>query len=195
MLVVGLTASIACGKSTVSDYLISLGYKVVDSDKIVHRAYLGDNECYEKIVNYFDCVDELGHIDREKLASIIYSDSNKKRLLESIVHPYVVKVIKDEINKCNDNIIFLDIPLLYESHLEYICDKIVVVYVTNQIQLERLIKRNNINIEQANILISNQISIEKKKEMADYVIDNNNDLNELYLNINKFLKELNNEVL
>lgn len=191
--VVGITGSIAVGKSTVTNYLLQHGYIVLDADKITHDAYIKGNECYYQVVKEFDCLDENNNIDRKKLGNIVFNDSAAKKKLENIVHPYVVKCLKQGIEKSKEKLIFLDIPLLYEAHLEYLCDKIIVVYVDKQLQIERLKERNKISFEQAEFLVGKQMSIEDKKNKADYVIDNRVYFEELFKNIESVLEVIKSE--
>lgn len=193
--VVGITGSIAVGKSTVTNYLLQHGYIVLDADKITHDAYIKGNECYYQVVKEFDCLDENNNIDRKKLGNIVFNDSAAKKKLENIVHPYVVKCLKQRIEKSKEKLIFLDIPLLYEAHLEYLCDKIIVVYVDKQLQIERLKERNKISFEQAEFLVGKQMSIEDKKNKADYVIDNRVYFEELFKNIESVLEVIKSENL
>lgn len=193
--VIGITGSIAVGKSTVTQYLRTLGYHVLDSDEISRQALDKGEVCYQKVVEEFGCVDEQGNIDRKALANIVFHDRDKKIILENIIHPYVVEQLQKGIETCQEDIIFLDIPLLYEAHLEYLCDKIIVVYVDEKIQSQRLMSRNDINEKQAKHLMSQQISIEDKKQKADYVIDNRLDLAHLYQNIERILKVMMDEII
>lgn len=186
--IVGLTGGIAVGKSTVSRFLIEHDFQVVDADKITHQAYEKGTVCYQKIIQIFDCLDENQSIDRKKLGNIVFHDHLQKKRLESIVHPYVVSVIKKEIEESKEDIIFLDVPLLFEAHLEYLCDKIIVVYVDEKTQIKRLMERNQIDEENAKHLISQQLSLEEKKDRADYIIDNSDDLVSLYKNVEEMLE-------
>jgi len=170
--VIGITGSIATGKSTVVGYLINQGYTVLDSDVFAREALTLDFDCIEKVKQIFDCVID-NKIDRKKLGKIIFNDTKAKKKLEAIVHPYVLKKLQEGIkNNAEKEIVFLDIPLLYECRLEYLCDTIVVVYCDKRAQLSRLIKRDNIEEQYAKTIINNQMPIEDKKEMADIVLDN-----------------------
>ena len=189
MKVIGITGSIACGKSTVTDYLLKLGYQVVDSDKISREALTKDLDCIFQVEQLFDCV-ENGKVDRKKLGRIIFHDEKAKKQLEGIIHPYVIKKLKQAIQSCQDSVIFLDIPLLYESHLEYLCDEIMVVYLSEEKQLERLMKRDHIDQDYACVIMNNQISIEEKKKRAQIIIDNNGTIDQLYDQLNQFVKGL-----
>ena len=193
--VIGITGSISVGKSTVTNYLLQKGYVVLDADKISHHALDIGTTCYERVKEVFGCVADDQTINRQQLGQIVFHDQEKKKQLEEIIHPYVIDELKKGIQETKEPIIFLDIPLLYETHLEYLCDQILVVYVNEDIQAERLMKRNHIDRQSALHLMQQQISIEKKKELADYVIDNSKGLDELYENIEKVLKELKNEIV
>lgn len=188
MKVIGITGSIATGKSSVTKYLIDKGYMVIDSDLLAYNALTIDENCINQVKELFDCV-ENNQIDRRKLGKIIFNDKKAKKQLEEIVHPYVIKEIKSKLKEYQkEALVFLDIPLLYESHLEYLCDKIVVVYCNINLQLQRLIKRDNIDRDYAKKIIKNQISVEDKKQLADIVLDNNSNLNDLYKQIDDMLK-------
>lgn len=193
--VIGLTGSIAVGKSTVTDYLLTHGYAVLDADQISHQALNPGTVCFEQVKDLFGCVDESGQIDRQALGKIVFHDPLKKQQLEDIIHPYVIEEMKKGIQESHDDFIFLDIPLLYEAHLESLCDKIIVVYVDEKTQMQRLMKRNRITQEEALHLMQQQISIEKKKDMSDYIIDNRHNLEDLYQNIERILKVLKDETL
>lgn len=191
---IGITGSISTGKSAVSDYLKRQGYQILDADKITHESY-SNLTVYKKIIESFDCLDEENNIDRKKLGSIVFNDISKKKLLESIIHPYVVEVMKEGTRKSDDPFIFLDIPLLYEAGLEYLCDAVIVVYCDYNIQIKRLMKRNNISRDEAIKLIRMQMSVDDKKDKADYVLVNNSTLDELYKSIDELLEEIKHEFI
>ncbi len=189
-MIIGITGSIATGKSTVSNYLRKKGYLVIDADIIAHHVLETNVTCIKQILHHFPCDNGSGMIDRQKLGDIIFHHENQRKLLDSIVHPYVIDQIQKEVAKNNDEYIFLDIPLLYEAHLEYLCQYIVVVYVSEDIQLQRLQLRNHLSYDQAMHRIRSQISIEKKKQLANYVLYNNKDIHFLETQIECFLLKL-----
>ena len=193
--VIGITGSIAVGKSTVTQYLKTHGYCVLDADEISHQALEKESHCYHKIVECFDCLDDNENISRQKLGQIVFHDPQQKALLESIIHPYVQEMLKKGIEQCQEPLIFLDVPLLYETHMDTMCDDVIVVYVDEKTQLKRLMKRNQIDEKQARLLMSQQISIEKKKEMGDYIIDNRQNFEDLYVQIERVLEVLKNEII
>ena len=193
--VIGLTGSIAVGKSTVTQYLLTHGYQVLDADIISHQALKQGTSAYQKVVSLFGCVKEDGTIDRKQLGNIVFSSPEKKKQLEDIIHPYVIETLQKGIQECQEPLIFLDIPLLFEAHLDYLCDKIIVVYVSEKTQCLRLMKRNRIDETSAMHLIHQQMSIEEKKHKGDYIIYNEQNIEDLYQDIERVLKDLKDETV
>lgn len=185
--VIGITGGIASGKSTVSNYLQSLNMVLADCDLLTRNSYV---DCFEEISNAFpDCI--IDHeISRPKLASRVFSNEQDKLTLEKIIHPYVRSKMQEVIDDTQDGLVFLDIPLLYEAHMEDLCDEIWVVYVPREIQLERLMKRNQMDEQTANIRIASQMSIEEKKEKADVVLANTGTIEDLERQIKQRLEKL-----
>lgn len=187
MEILGITGSIATGKSTVTNYLKSRGCLVVDSDRLAYDALTIDQNCIDLTKKRFNL--DNGPIDRKALGKIIFNDQQAKADLEAIIHPYVINRIKETIIKNQDKkLIFLDIPLLFESNLEYLCDKIIVVYINEEEEIKRLMKRDNIDAKYAKLIIANQMTIEEKKARADIVLDNSQSLEYLYHQIDDLLK-------
>ena len=193
--VIGITGSIAVGKSTVTRYLLMHGYQVLDADKISKEALNVGTACYNKVVSLFNCVNDDLTIDRKALGAIVFSDALKKKQLEDIIHPHVLETLNKGIKECEDELIFLDIPLLFEAKLEYLCDKIIVVYVDENTQMHRLMERNHIDEDAAMHLMKQQMSIEDKKKLGDYIIDNRFNHEDLYKNIERVLKEIKDEII
>lgn len=188
MKVYGITGSIACGKSTVTRYLLDRGWIVIDADQLSREALTFDKESVLKVKQLFGCVDD-GIVDRKALGKIVFHDKKAKKQLEDIIHPYVIKKMEEAIEIHQDkDFIFLDIPLLFESHLEYLCDKIIVVYLNEKTQIKRLMKRDKIDETYARTIIANQISSDIKKEKADIVLDNNQDIDDLYSQIKNMME-------
>ncbi|GGJ72428.1 dephospho-CoA kinase [Anoxybacillus voinovskiensis] len=176
-LTIGLTGGIASGKSTVANMLKEWNIPVVDADRIAREAVNVGEEAYVRIVETFgkDILQKNGEIDRAKLGALIFHDEEKRNQLNAIVHPAVRKKMleqRDEILQKNP-VVVLDIPLLFESNLTHFVDKIIVVYVDDAIQLERLMKRNGFSQEEALARIHSQMPLSEKKVYADAVIDNN----------------------
>jgi dephospho-CoA kinase len=176
--IIGLTGGIASGKSTVSNLLKEKGFTVIDADVAARMVVQPGEEAYKKIVNAFgkEILLENGEINRPKLGDLVFRNEQKRLQLNSIVHPAVRKQMLLEKEKAIRNgkqTIILDIPLLFESGLTWMVDKTIVVYVDGNIQLQRLMKRNGLDKEAAEIRISAQMSLEEKANKADAVINNN----------------------
>lgn len=193
-LVIGITGSIATGKSTISKMLRELGYTVVDADIAARVVVEPGEEAYDKIVEHFgkDILCSTGEIDRKKLGDLVFHNENKRLLLNSIVHPAVRRKMNEEKEAAfnrGEKVVFLDIPLLYESNLTYMVDKVLVVYVDEKTQLERLMNRNQLTKQEAEARIHSQLPIEQKKERADAVIDNRGTIEQSKAQLIQILKE------
>lgn len=194
-MIIGLTGGIASGKSTVSNYLRELGAFIIDSDQVAHNIIEKDKPAYQKIVKRFgsSILDKNREINRSRLARIIFDDYEKKRKLEEITHPYILDEIYKKMEEMKDKyrIIILDAPLLFETGLDRAVDQTWVVYVNREIQLERLIKRDQLSSQEGVKRIEAQLSLEKKKEMADFIIDNNGSIKQLRLMVQKKWRAVN----
>ncbi|MCB9025067.1 MAG: dephospho-CoA kinase [Bdellovibrionaceae bacterium] len=195
MLWIGLTGGMGTGKSTVASILRELGYPVIDADAFSHKSLERSSECYNHVVKLFgdQILDAKGDIDRKKLGEIVFSNKRDLTKLENIIHPYVQKKADEtrrEYESSGHKIAFYDVPLLFEKELQNKFDKTVLVYAPNDLQVQRIVHRDNMNIEEIQKRIAAQISIEDKKEMADVVINNLGSIAELKKEINNTLKEL-----
>ena len=190
-MIIGITGSIACGKSTVSNYLKSKGYIVIDADKIGHEA-LDDDYVKEKLILAFgNEILEDNKINRQKLGELVFGNSSNLNVLNSIIHPEIRKKILEKIDKNNDKeLIFIDVALLFEAKFDDLVDKIIVVYVDENTQLTRLMKRNSISKKEALSRIVSQMSPIEKAKLGDYTVNNNLDVINTYEQVNKVLSEL-----
>lgn len=195
--IIGLTGGIASGKSTVSNIIKNMGYKVIDADIVSREVVEKGKDAYLEIVEHFgkDILDENGNINRKKLGSIIFSDAVEREKLNSIVHPHVLSSIKKYIEEDKDSrLIFVDIPLLIEvlddlKSKGIYFDEIWLVYIDEKTQLERLTKRDKINEEEAMKRIKAQMSMDMKIKYATKVIDNRGDKETLETKVKKIIKE------
>ncbi|MBS6062881.1 dephospho-CoA kinase [Criibacterium bergeronii] len=189
MKLIGLTGTIASGKTTVSEYLIQKGYKIIDADKISHKVTNIGNRGYKAILKLFpQVIDAENNIDRKKLSGIVFSDKNQLQLLNEALHPIILDEIDNKIKESQSyHIVFLDAPLLFETGLDKKCDLVLLIAVDEQIQIQRLTKRDGIDIFTARKIIASQMGIEKRIEKSDVVIYNNEDLVQLKLKIDEFL--------
>ena len=190
-MIIGITGSIACGKSTVSNYLKSKGYIVIDADKIGHEA-LDDDYVKEKLILAFgNEILEDNKINRQKLRELVFGSSSNLNVLNSIIHPEIRKKILQKIDKNNDKeFIFIDVALLFEAKFDDLVDKIIVVYVDKNTQLTRLMKRNSISKKEALSRIVSQMSPIEKAKLGDYTVNNNLDVINTYEQVDKVLSEL-----
>lgn len=180
-MILGLTGGIASGKSTASRIFREMGYEVYDADTIAHET-LKKELCKKVIENEFGktILDEKGEINRKYLREIVFRDREKLKKLNSIIHPIVIKEFEN-IKKNIDykKIIIFDIPLLFETKLEYLCDKIVLIFTDRETQIQRIISRDKISRELAQKMIDSQETLESKKMKSDYIIDNSRSILEL----------------
>jgi len=197
--IIAITGSIGTGKSTAVNIIKEMGYKVLDSDKIVHEGYEPGRKMHDEVVNCFgnEILDFDGKIDRQKLGKIVFSDKLSLEKLNEIVHKFVVEELIIGIKNCIDKVIFLDIPLLIEekdnlNKYGLIYDETWLVYANKDIQKERLINRaisEGKDPDDVLKIIDKQISIEKKKTMVDEVIFNEGTIGELKEQINEILNK------
>lgn len=178
MQVIGLTGGIATGKSTVSAILENAGALIIDADRIAREAVKKGQPAYREIVEHFGETVLLpdGEINRSVLGDIIFNAPGKKQLLNKIVHPYVRKETHrqlQQIGRTEPNaIVILDIPLLIEAEMDKDLSEVIVVYVPEHIQIERLMQRDGISEADALARVRSQMPIEEKKDKATIVVDN-----------------------
>lgn len=193
-LIIGLTGGIATGKSTVAEMFKQSNIPVIDSDIIAKQALEIGTACYKKVVKTFGTDIKLptGHINRKKLADIVFNDKEKRGLLNSIVHPVVREEIEKKIKQyrvMGDKCIVVDVPLLFESKFDSMMDKIVVVYASPEQQVVRCMERDKIDRESAISRIKAQMSIEEKAKQADYVVYNDTSVLDTKDQFNKLIKK------
>jgi dephospho-CoA kinase len=182
-LTIGLTGGIASGKSTVSNMLRELEFPIIDADVIAREVVKKGEHAYLKIIEEFgsDIVQQDGTLDRVKLGSIVFNNEEKRKILNGIVHPAVRKRMtkqKEHFLEAGSRAVILDIPLLFESKLSYMVDRTLLVFVDYDIQLQRLMKRNQFSEQEALARIQSQMPLTEKVLVADEVINNNGTLTE-----------------
>ena len=187
-MLIGITGLIASGKSTVSAYLRERGYRVIDADAMV-REELEDETVIAPLVERFGAGILAGKsINRKKLGKCIFENKEDRLFLNALIHPRVIAKIKQYAGI--DDIIFIEVPLLYETGIEALFDKIIVVYADYQTVKERLMKRDNITEEYAIKKMNAQMDIEEKKKRADFVIDNRKGLDRTFRQLDTVLRRL-----
>ena len=188
---IGITGSIACGKSTVSDYLITKGYTIIDADKLGHVA-LTSNDVKRKLAEKFgENILENNEINREKLGKIVFGNDDNLKILNSIIHPKIKELIlKLQEEHKDEDLVFLDIALLYEANFVDLVEKVVVVYADEEVQLERLMTRNSLTKEEALIRIGSQMSAHQKASLGDFVINNSYSKEDTFQQIEEIIERL-----
>jgi len=187
-----ITGSIASGKSTVVNLLKERGFSVIDADLIAHEQL---EICKCEIVKAFgeQILDEAGRIDRKKLGAIVFREPKKLKNLEQILHPKIKAEILSKASQLErlGQVYFVDIPLFFEKKERYAEFKnVAVVYAPKELLLSRLISRNGLNLEDAKARVGLQMDIEQKRKMAKFVIDNSSDMENLQLELEKFLGQI-----
>ncbi len=178
-----LTGGIGTGKSTVSSFLKMFGYKVIDADELSKQIFENKKNTIKKI---------FGTDDRKELRKIVFNNKEKLKILEDLILPDVKKEVLELAKKYEkDNVpYFVDLPLFFEKQNYDEFDKVLLVYAPKELQIQRVMKRDNVSKEDALSIINNQIDIEKKKELADFIIDNSKDLKHLQREIENFLSKI-----
>lgn len=195
-MIIGLTGSIASGKSTVAKKLKELGLPIVDADEIARQVVEPGTPTLKKIVEAFgeDALTEEGAMNRQKIGSIIFGDEEKRKVLNSIIHPAIRQEMlrqRDAYLEGGAHAVVMDIPLLFESQLQHFVEKILVVSVSEDTQLERLMARNKFTEEEAKARIASQLPMSMKEQGADAVIDNNGTLEETERQLQEILENWN----
>ena len=188
---IGITGSIACGKSTVSDYLIAKGYTIIDADKLGHVALTSDDVKRKLAEKFGDEILENNEISREKLGKLVFGNDNNLKILNSIIHPKIKELIlKLQEEHRDEDLVFLDIALLYEANFVDLVEKVAVVYVDEDVQLERLMTRNSLSKEEAIKRIESQMSPREKAALGDFVINNSYSKEDTFQQIDEILEKL-----
>lgn len=188
-MIIGITGGIASGKSLVTSYLLNNNYQVIDCDQIAHNVLKNKNVKDELKNEFGEQIFINDEVNRKELGKIVFSSKEKNEQLQLIVYPYILNSIIEEINQL-EGMIFLDAPLLFEYQLQNIVDKIIVVKVSDEIQIKRLMERDNISKAYALNKINSQLPMKLKEKKADYVINNNYDVETTYYQLKKILELL-----
>lgn len=184
LLKVGLTGGIACGKSTVAEMLSSFGCFIFDADKEVRSLLVKGSPVYKEVLCSFseEMLTDKGEIDRRKLASLVFSNGEKRRELEEIIHPMVMAREEEwwrELDAIHPEAIAVtDAPLIVEKGLISRYHRLVVVISSPSLQLERLMEKG-LSKKEAELRMSAQLPLKEKVRYAHYVVENNGDLSEL----------------
>ncbi len=191
---IGITGSIASGKSVLTAYLLGLGYPVIDADAIAADLVRPGSDTLKEIAESFgdDMLTSDGALDRDKLGQLVFKDEEARRKLNDLMHPAIIRAMV-ELSENFHGLVFFDIPLLFEEYdaikangLDF--DAVWLVDADEEVQLERLMARDNIDEAYAKEKIASQMSLEEKKSRAHAVFDNSGDLMNLYNQVDEVLE-------
>lgn len=197
--VLGLTGGIATGKSTAAAVFSRHQIPMIDGDIIAREVVQPQTPGLAAIVQDFgeEILQEDGSLDRVALAKIIFDSTEQRQKLDRLLDPFIRQAITEQIQqqKSRHLLVVVDIPLLFEGHYEQEMDAVAVVYLPEEIQLQRLMKRNQLTLAEAKKRIQSQMPIEEKKKLADIVFDNSGSKDELTCQIEHWLTHFNNRFL
>lgn len=192
---IGLTGGIATGKSTVAKLLTVRGAILIDLDGIAREVVEPGQPSLLRIAERFGqaVLQKDGSLDRKKLGAVVFADPAERKALEAIIHPAIRTVMKERMSyhegNSPDKLVVVDVPLLYESGLESYFQQIMVVYVPREEQLQRLLERDKLTVEEAQRRIQAQMDIEEKKRRADILINNSGSLADTEQQIEGYWRE------
>jgi dephospho-CoA kinase len=193
--VIGITGGIGAGKSTVSGYLASLGYPVFDADEVSRGLTADGSPVVDELAETFgeEILVRKGVLSREKLAEIVFSDPDKNRKLMQIVTMKVreagQKWISDYRKKEKYDIIILDIPLLFETGSEDLCDAVWFITADDEVRRRRVMARDGVTTEQVERRMRSQMPEKEKAERSDEIVDNSRGVEELHRTVDALLKK------
>jgi dephospho-CoA kinase len=182
MMHVGLTGGIGSGKSTVAAMFSKRGAYVIDYDELAHYVVEPDKPAWKDIVEFFgeSVLKEDRTLDRPRMGEIVFADKDKRKKLESFIYPRLAEEYSNRISKIlekdHDAIIIADVPLLFETGMQNMFEKIILVYATREQQLSRTIERGGLDKENALRRLEAQMPLDEKITRSDYVIHNTNSL-------------------
>lgn len=176
MLKIGLTGGIGCGKSTVARIFSELNVPVLDADEIAHRLVEKGQPALARIRREFGpaILNPDGSLNRQNLRELVFSDHEQKQKLESILHPLIYKTLQAELEQLIAPYCIISIPLLFETGMTHLVDRILVIDCPVETQIERVKIRDNLTVARIQSIIDNQVSRAFRKAKADDLIDNSN---------------------
>lgn len=193
-MIIGLTGGIASGKSTVVEMIKEAGYKVIDADQLVHDLQAKGGRLYQALLDWLGVAILLsdGELNRPKLGQLIFSSEEMRHQSAEIQG----KIIREELASKRDylakeeDVFFMDIPLLIENDYQDWFDRIWLVAVSPEVQRQRLMKRNHLSAEEADMRIASQMPLSEKMSYASLVIDNNGSIDDLKEKVKSAIKDL-----
>lgn len=189
-MILGITGGICSGKSSVSQIFKNFGIEVIDADFIAKKISEEPKNINEIVKIFGKNVVKNGILKRGKIREIAFSNPEMLEKLNKLLHPQIIKRFEDEKKKHINKLMCFDIPLLFELKLEYLCDKTLVIGIDKELQLERVISRDNCSREIAEKIVASQLSLSEKIDKADFLIMNNGTLEELEEKVTRIYKKI-----
>lgn len=198
-LVLGLTGGIATGKSTADEFFKKKQIPIIDSDKIAHNIMDVGKPAWKQVKETFgeDYLNPDQSVNRKKLGNLVFNDSAELKKLNDITHPLIYQEIQDKIKAEKDKnvpLVIVDAPILFETGGQSYCDKTLVISLPQDLQIKRLMARNNLTEDEALSRINSQMSLKEKRKLATFVVDNAGTIEELESKLEQLLKEIKYEV-
>ena len=196
MKIIGLTGGIATGKSIVASVFRELGAIILDADQIARLVVLPHQPAWEDIVKFFgpEVVNKDKSLNRAKIGEIVYNNPDSLKELNRFTHPRIMQYYKDELRRIKleqpDAIVVLEVPLLYETNMDKLCQQVVVICVDRETQINRLMKRDKMSYEDAVRRVNAQMPMDEKVRRADFVIDNRGSMVETKEKATKYYNEI-----
>jgi dephospho-CoA kinase len=193
----GVTGGVATGKTTVAKMFEELGARTIDFDMLSRLVVEPGKQAWKEIVDCFgeEVLLEDRTLDRRKLAEIVFRDEKKRKKLESLIHPKVgeefMRRVAEFAAHDPNGIVQAVVPLLFEVNMQSLFDKVLLVYAPEETQIERLVGRDGISRDMAAIVLASQWPIEKKRELADFIVDNSGSLEPTRKQVEQIWEELN----
>lgn len=194
MLLIGLTGGSGSGKGEIGKVFINNGFYHIDTDLDAKAVVKKGSKCLKEIEDCFsNVILENGELDRKALGKIVFCNKDEMDKLNSIIHKYIIKRVKKRLNELKRNgvdKVLIDGAALFESEINKQCFKVIAVVASEKNRVERIVKRDNISFEEAKMRIKGQKSDEFFTKNADYVIINDNDINNLIKKVNKIINSI-----
>lgn len=186
--IVGLTGGIGSGKSAVSDLFEKKGISVVDADLVSRQVVEPGTPALAQIAEHFgpDILDQEGKLIRSKLRNIIFADAQEKSWLEHLLHPIMNKKIRQQLTDAQSQYAILSSPLLLETHQYKLTDRILVVDASEELQMQRAMRRDNNNPDLIKAIMNSQISRQERCARANDIIQNHGEIEELHTQVEKY---------
>ena len=190
--IIGITGGIASGKSTVTNFIRNQGFQVVDADALVHQLQKPSGRLFQALVQHFgqEIILENEELNRPLLASLIFSNPDERewsRITQGEIIREELATLRNQFAQ-TEEIFFMDIPLLFEQDYSAWFDETWLVYVDRDVQVERLMKRDQLSKDEAESRLAAQWPLEKKKDLASHVLDNNGNQNQLLTQVRILLE-------